>query len=160
SSGKSKLLAWLAALAIIGVGIHYLNFETRKAGSETLASERIEWRAFEGEQSLELADQGHTLLLDFTADWCPTCKANEAVAIETDAVGELIRELGVIPLKADMTADNPVASQWVEHYGRVAIPLVVVIPAGRRADAIVLPEVITESMMLDALRQAGPSTAP
>ncbi|MDX9723916.1 MAG: protein-disulfide reductase DsbD family protein, partial [Myxococcota bacterium] len=28
SSGKSKLLAWLAALAIIGVGIHYLNFET------------------------------------------------------------------------------------------------------------------------------------
>ena len=38
------------------------------------------------------------------------------------------------------------------------IPLFVVIPAGKPDEPVVLPEVITESMLLDALKAAGPST--
>ena len=54
-----------------------------------------------------LVNSGKTVFVDFTADWCLTCKANEAAAIERPEVARLIRENGIVALRADKTGPAP-----------------------------------------------------
>jgi len=153
---RAKWIAGLAVTLILVGAVSVVRFDEAR-GDASLASARIDWQPFAGDETMDLVRGGQTVLLDFTADWCPTCKVNEQVAIETDKVAAKIQALGVLPVKADMTRRNPEADRWVAHFGRVAIPLVVVLPAGRPNDPILLPEVMTEGMLLEALDRAGPS---
>ena len=155
-----KNLARLGAITLLVGGGYFLSLEQGDATAQAnLSSDHIEWQVFKGQESIDLASEGHTLLIDFTAEWCPTCKANEAASIERENVGKLIRENNVLAFKADLTRKNPMYSEWVQKFGRVAIPLVVVIPAGQPDNPIVMKEVFTEGALLDALSEAGPSTA-
>ncbi len=43
----------------------------------------------------------------------------------------------------------------LNHYGRAGVPLVLVFPKDTNAPAIVLPEVLTPGIVLDALNQAA-----
>src|SRR5206468_4317350 len=63
----------------------------------------LDWVPFnEGALSQDLAD-GKTVLVDFTADWCPNCKTNEAVALNRGDTRKLADDLGVVTMKADWT---------------------------------------------------------
>ena len=42
----------------------------------------IAWEPYSRHRLEELVDEGKTVFVDFTADWCLTCKANEVAAIE------------------------------------------------------------------------------
>jgi thiol:disulfide interchange protein len=68
-----------------------------------------------------------------------------------------MRELGVIPIIGDFTKRNPAILSELLKYGRNSVPLNLVYPAGRPADVITLPAVLTPRIVADALRQAGPS---
>ena len=50
-----------------------------------------------------LREQGHHVFVDFTADWCVTCKANEYLVINTAGVRDVMTQNNVIPVKADWT---------------------------------------------------------
>jgi suppressor for copper-sensitivity B len=97
-------------------------------------------------------------MVDFTAKWCPNCRANSKFAIETDAVAELVRANGVVPLLADWTDESPVIKRTLNELGYNSIPLLAIWPAqpGPRS-VIPLSDVLTESRVLDALKAAGPS---
>src|SRR5262249_21904866 len=43
----------------------------------------IVWQPFTAENLNRELKQGNTVFLDFTADWCLTCKANESTVIDT-----------------------------------------------------------------------------
>jgi thiol:disulfide interchange protein DsbD len=120
----------------------------------------IAWKPFSAELVSSLQSQGQTVFIDFTAAWCVTCKANESTAIETDEVRALMDELGVVAVKGDYTTHDATIAQWLQRYERVGVPLYVVLPGARPNDAIVLPELLTTGMVLDALKEAGPSRAP
>ena len=157
---RRRLITLSAAALVILTGATYVSLEAPpEGGAASLASDLIEWRPFDGDETLALAAEGNTVFIDFTADWCATCKTMEETAIETEAVAKLIRESGIVAVKADLTRKNPEISRWVEFYGRAAIPLYVILPSGKPDSPILLPEVITEDMLLDALRKAGPSTS-
>lgn len=160
ASGRRKIAAVVVASGLIVGGASNVSLEPPPEGAEVqLATELIAWEPFAGEETMALAAEGHTLFIDFTAEWCATCKTMEATAIETEAVSQLMRENRIRPFKADLTRKNPELNRWVERFGRSAIPLYVIVPAGKPGAPVVLPEVITEGMLLDALRKAGASTA-
>ncbi len=97
-------------------------------------------------------------MVDFTANWCPNCKVNSKVAIERPAVLKLIQENGVVPLLADWTDRSPMIKQALNELGFNSIPLLVIWPAEPPdAKPITLPDVLLESDVLEALKQAGPS---
>jgi thiol:disulfide interchange protein DsbD len=112
---------------------------------------------FSPERLEEEVTAGRTVFVDFTAAWCLTCKANERAVIDTDEVRAVLEELGVVPMVGDWTQRDPVISRVLRRYGRSGVPFYAVFPAGRPEDPIVLPEVITRSLLVDALREAGPS---
>jgi thiol:disulfide interchange protein DsbD len=66
-----------------------------------------------------------------------------------------MKELGVVPLKADWTRRDENITQWLHKNGRAGVPMYLVIPADRSRPPILLPEVITPGMVTGALRQAA-----
>ena len=128
--------------------------------SAILESDRIAWQAFAGEETIALASEGKTVFIDFTADWCATCKTFEQVVIETDEVAAKIRDNGVVAVKADWTRHDDEIRRWVNHFGSSSIPLYVVLPAGKPGQPIVMADQITRRALLDALDEAGASVTP
>jgi thiol:disulfide interchange protein len=125
----------------------------------------IAWQEPFSVQSLaEHRMAGATVLVDFTADWCPTCKTNLATAIETTRVAEVIRRHRVVPILADFTDRAPEIDRFLASMGSRSIPFLVIFPGSEPGeplrDPIVLRDAITESQLLAALEQAGPSCCP
>jgi thiol:disulfide interchange protein DsbD len=97
-------------------------------------------------------EKGQPVFVDFTADWCVNCKVNERLVLNTDAVQRGFRENEVLFLKADWTNGDPDITKLLKQFGRAGVPLYVLYPA--RGEPIVLPEVITTNLVLDALKRA------
>ncbi len=108
----------------------------------------------------ELAAQGHTVFVNYTAAWCTKCIIEKKTVIETDAVRRKLNDLNVVAIKADFTNRPDWMAEELKSYGRAGVPLDVILPAGHPDKPIVLPEGLTKSVMLDGLQKAGPSTAP
>jgi len=121
----------------------------------------IPWEPFSKERLVELRRRGTTVLVDFSADWCMTCKYNLATAIETLRVKAEIEKNDVVPLLADWTDGSPEIKQMLESLESKSIPVLAVFPAARGGEPapepIVLRDLITESQVLSAIRAAGPS---
>lgn len=114
--------------------------------------EGIPWQPFSEERISALA--GQTVFIDFTAEWCLTCKANEAGILETQTVRSAMAELSVVPLKADWTRRDPVITEWMRRFKRSGVPFYIVLPANPDAAPIVLGEVITTDSVVTALKTA------
>lgn len=149
------------AVATLG-GFLFLDLSMAEASDCAPASEvstdlefahGIPWQAFSPERVDALA--GKTVFIDFTADWCLTCKANERAVLETDTVRGAMAEHGVVPLRADWTRRDDTIGEWLARYGRAGVPFYLVIPADRTRDAIPLSEVITPGMVVEALEQGA-----
>ena len=125
----------------------------------------IEWeQPFTRARLAELREQGSTVMVDFSADWCPTCKFNLATAIETSRVKSAVEKNRVVPMLADWTDGSLEIKQMLESLQSKSIPLLAIFPAakpgGSLPEPIVLRDLITESQVLEALERAGPSCCP
>jgi thiol:disulfide interchange protein len=125
----------------------------------------IDWeQPFSARQLAAHRSNGSTVLVDFTADWCPTCKTNLATAIETGRVAAAIRRNRVVPILADFTDRSPEIDRFLTGMGSRSIPFLVIFPGTKPGETprepIVLRDAITESQLLAALDEAGPSCCP
>jgi thiol:disulfide interchange protein len=140
--------------------------ETEQASATTLVSttsggsanaDAIKWIPFSVERLNEQLKAGKTVFIDFTADWCLTCKANETGVINTAPVREKLHALNVVTMRADWTKQDPEIYKLLQKFGRSGVPLYVIFPASRPTQPIVLPEVITTGLVVSKLAEAGPS---
>ena len=86
------------------------------------------------------------VFLNFTADWCITCKVNERVALKTKNTLNLFKEKKIFYMEADWTNKNKVIAEKLESFGRSSIPLYVFYPE-RDKQPIILPEILSESVI-------------
>lgn len=106
---------------------------------------------YSAERVLELRASGKPVFVNFTADWCITCLANERVALSQDAVLSAFRENNVAYLKGDWTNSDPLITEVLAQYGRSGVPLYLLFPADPSAPAAVLPQILTTDIVLKAL---------
>jgi thiol:disulfide interchange protein DsbD len=121
---------------------------------QIFAKDKIAWQPYSTTLVDKLLAEGKPVFIDFTADWCLSCKYNEATAIDRPAVRQKIADLGIVPVKADWTNANPEITAALQRFGRVGVPFYVLYPAGKSDAPITLPEILTEQMVLDALARA------
>jgi thiol:disulfide interchange protein DsbD len=95
--------------------------------------------------------------LDFTAEWCLTCHVNENTVLDSNPVVEKLKALNVVTMQADWTLQDRQITALLNKFGRSGVPLYVIFPADKASEPIVLPEVITQGIVLEKLDQAGPS---
>lgn len=117
----------------------------------------LSWEPFTVENLDLRISQNKTIFLDFTAAWCLTCQANEQTVLKSNEVVKTLKALNVVTMKADWTRQDPQITQLLKKFNRSGVPLYVIFPSGRATEPIVLPEVITPSIVVEKLNQAGAS---
>jgi thiol:disulfide interchange protein len=119
-SGRARV----GTIAMLLWAIVAITFAARAEARGVLrpATSRLDWRPFEWQAAQDLAAAGRLVFVDVTADWCATCKVNEQLVLETDAVVELFARHEVIAMRADWTNRDDAIAQFLEHHGRYAIP--------------------------------------
>jgi len=143
-----------SALSLIGavvlVPLAGTNQTLHAAASENNAG--ISWLPFSTSKVDELQAQGKSIFVDFTADWCITCKINERVALESPAVIEAFAHNEVAALRADWTRQDPSITRMLEANGRAGVPLYLFYPKpgarGERRGPIILPQILTAATIL------------
>jgi thiol:disulfide interchange protein len=93
-----------------------------------------------------LRKEGRPVFAYFTADWCLSCKVNEAAAIERSSVREAFGRNKVAVLVGDWTDGDPVLGRFIEQHNRAGVPLYLYYAPGAK-EPQVLPQVLTPSML-------------
>jgi suppressor for copper-sensitivity B len=112
------------------------------------------WQPFELAAIAPLVAQGRVVLVDVTADWCITCKVNAALVLDTERVADELARSRVVAMRADWTHRDDSIARYLAGFGRFGIPFNAVYGPGAPG-GIVLPELLTQSAVLDALYRAG-----
>lgn len=73
--------------------------------------------------------EGKHVFVDFTAEWCITCKVNKRVAINTAAVQEAFKANNVEFVTADWTNEDPSITKVLAEFGRSGVPFYLLYPA-------------------------------
>jgi thiol:disulfide interchange protein len=84
-----------------------------------------------------------------------TCNTVVKPALESDAVRAKLKEINAVALLADYTRFPPAISAELEKYQRAGVPMVLVYPKDASKPAIVLPELPTPGVIVQALDEAA-----
>jgi thiol:disulfide interchange protein len=162
---QRKGLAMAVSLLLLGLGYAYalegeLHWRSpaRKVRSDGVVQsspEGIAWQKWSGEAVARARAEGHPVLVDFTADWCLTCKANKRTSIEIPATRAKLKEINAVALIGDNTDEDPAIVAELKKYQRAGVPLVLVYPRDASKPPLVLPAFLTPGIMLEALQQAA-----
>ena len=95
------------------------------------------------------------MLVNFTADWCVTCKINERTSLSTAKVAEAMQAANAVYLVGDWTRRDDAITRELERRRRSGVPLYLVYAPGSPEPRI-LPQLLTEGVVIDALETARP----
>ncbi len=140
------LALWLGIDAGVGSG-GVLN---ASPGADQQAGGGVEIEPYSAARLAEARSGGRPVFVNMTAAWCITCLVNERVALNRDAVADAFAEHEVRYLKGDWTNRDPAITDYLAGFGRNGVPIYVLYPPGGKPH--VLPQLLTESIVLDALR--------
>jgi thiol:disulfide interchange protein DsbD len=115
-----------------------------QASAQALAEE-----AWSPERVSALRAEGRGVFVNFTADWCVSCKVNEAVALSTPRVALVFAQRHIAYLKGDWTRRDGAIAAELRSRGRPGVPLYLYYAPGR--DAVVLPQILSEAAVLAAV---------
>ncbi len=141
-------MVFIAALAVTAAAATAV--PAAQSGAARVPSGAAAWS--EAAVARELA-AGRPVFAYFTADWCLTCKVNEATAIERDEVRDAFRKAGVKVVVGDWTNGDPAITRFLDARARAGVPLYLWYEPGR-AEPEELPQVLTPAMLSDRARRA------
>lgn len=164
---QQKLVGWVGGIVMAAViawgGFKYFAapLERSAPGEAVIAvnakNQLFQWQPFTPDALAKAQAEGKTVMIDFTAEWCPNCHYNWRVAINTEKVKEAVEHNDVVALIADWTDGDEVVTAKLTELRSKTIPYLAIYPASRPGEVIALPDVITQSQLLQALEDAGPS---
>lgn len=117
------------------------------------------WLPFSENTLAANIQEGKTVFVDITADWCLTCKANKKFILSKGEVAQRLFHSDIVAMQGDWTNADPKIDEFLHKYGRYGIPFNAVFgPA--TPQGIVLPELLTSKIVLEALDQAKKPAQP
>ncbi|HEX8569885.1 MAG TPA: protein-disulfide reductase DsbD domain-containing protein [Caulobacteraceae bacterium] len=141
-----------AVLVAAWLGIAALGAPGGRAEAATIAEE-----AYTPERLAALRAEQRPVFVNFTADWCVTCKVNERVALSSADVSRAFARSGVVYLKGDWTSRDPVIAAALAEHGRAGVPLYLLYAPGA-AQPRILPQLLTKGAVIKALEEATTTT--
>jgi thiol:disulfide interchange protein/DsbC/DsbD-like thiol-disulfide interchange protein len=102
-----------------------------------------------------LLASGRPAFVYFTADWCITCKVNEAIAIQRSETAAFFEANNISVMVGDWTRQNPDITAILRDYGRAGVPMYLYYPPGAgRLDGILLPQILTVESLRNSIETA------
>ena len=146
----SSTIAKRSSIALISASILFLIFfiPSENKNSKSYIDIGEKWSI---ERVNQLRDEKRNILLNFTADWCLTCKVNERLVLNSKEFISLIENDEIVYLVADWTKYDPKITEELEKYKRAGVPLYLYWSQG--SDEVkILPAVLTKSILYDHLK--------
>lgn len=140
---------WLALAALVAAAALGLPGMVRAPQAE--AAGVLPSQPFSETALAKARGQGKPVFAYFTADWCLTCKVNEAAAIEREDTRAAFAKAGVVVLRGDWTRRDPAITRYLTAQGAAGVPLYMWYPAGG-GEPRQLPQVLTPSLLADLVR--------
>jgi thiol:disulfide interchange protein len=103
------ILTWLALV----------NLPLKPSSTKTTLGEDL-WSPW-SEDKLQ-QEKGKTIFMDFTAEWCLTCKVNKKLVLETNAFKDVTKKYNMLLLRADWTRRDDHITQFLKRFGAVGVP--------------------------------------
>jgi len=145
--------AGLAAALWLGAGTARLETASASAGGPagrpSASPAALTPAAYSPALLSEARADGRPVFVNMTAAWCITCLVNERVALQSATVAGAFAERDVLYLKGDWTNRDPLITEYLAGFGRNGVPIYVLYPGN--GDPRVLPQILTERVVLDAL---------
>jgi DsbC/DsbD-like thiol-disulfide interchange protein/cytochrome c biogenesis protein CcdA len=148
---RGKRGAWggaLAAVVLVSAGIALMPQRATSVhhvpGAEPWSEARV----------ASYVRQGKPVFVYFTADWCLSCKVNEATSIDRSEVRDAFRQAGVKVLAGDWTNGDPAITRFLESRGRAGVPYYLWYAPGKAPEE--LPQVLTPAMLISRAQSSPP----
>ncbi|WP_406852501.1 protein-disulfide reductase DsbD domain-containing protein [Brevundimonas sp. BH3] len=155
SGGRRLMLAVAIFAAVLTVPAIFLAMKAPPVASavvneegKALASQS--WSSAAVETALA---EGRPVLVNFTADWCVTCKINERTALATAGTAKALAGANAVYLVGDWTNRDDAITRELERHGRSGVPLYLLYTPGV-AEPRILPQLLTEGLVGKALSEA------
>jgi thiol:disulfide interchange protein len=115
----------------------------------------LPWQPYSLARLSDALSNRRTVFVDFTADWCATCKWNEKYRLNVAETKSFVEDNGIVTLKADMTDEAPEADALRARLGGSSLPFYAVFPAAAPYQPIVFDGPIsTKSKVIETLNRA------
>ena len=135
--GLSRVLAMLVVLLATWWGSSAIQAETS-------------WEAFEPDKFIGMVGK-EPMLLEFTADWCPSCKALEHTTLSENRITALRQKYKIRTIKVDLTRDAEAGKELLRALDSTSIPVIALFPAGEGAkNPVVLRDLVTPKQLEEA----------
>ena len=123
--------------------------KSRAAAEKTLGEDG--WYNYSEANWKALAQEGRPIFIDVTADWCLTCKTNEAVVLSREDVKKVLSDANAILVRADYTLESAEVTNLLRNLGKSGVPAYAVYnPKSQKWN--VLSEILTLEDIEDALK--------
>ncbi len=157
-SGATRWIGIASALLIIAAAaVLTLGFEPVEGGpaAEPQAGD-LAWKSWSDDDVQQQLEQGRPVFVNFTADWCITCKVNENNILSQSEVVDAALDHDVATFKADWTRRDDVIRAKLADHGKGGVPMYLLYSPDDPDNPRVLPEVLTRSMMISGFEEAAP----
>jgi len=118
----------------------------------------IDWVYYTPERFDAAVKQKKIVVMDFTAEWCLNCKALEASVLHDHKITDLLTDEDIIPMKVDITGNNPAGKAKLKAVGSLTVPLIVVF--GPDGQVIFKSDFYTVDQVLKAVERARAARKP
>ncbi|QEG42033.1 protein-disulfide reductase DsbD family protein [Roseimaritima ulvae] len=146
-----RLGSWTAGIAS-AAAIGFLAFRLLVPGEVI-----VPWQPYDEAKLAQLRSEGKTVMIDFTASWCATCKWNYHTALNTEETAKMMEELDAVPMLADWSDYNEAIKNKLTELESQSIPLLAIYPGSQPDSPIILRDLVNQQDVLGALETAGPS---
>ena len=146
------LISLTAAIFIVPNRLTYLDKMMKKEQQEN-------WIKFDESQIPHLVKQGQTVIVDITADWCITCKANKLLVLNSKEVRARISQDNIVAMRGDLTKPNEEIFNFMKKHNRYGIPLNIVF-GPNAPDGVLTSELLSKNSLLEAIDQASYNSNP
>ncbi|MGS0673697.1 thioredoxin family protein [Shewanella sp. 125m-1] len=122
-------------------------------GEDYDAYKKLNWQTLTPAQIQPLVDDGYTVFVDITADWCNICYANKIGVTHREKIVNALSENKIILMQGDWTEPNVVVENYMQTQGRGGTPYNKIYGPGAPS-GIVLPSQLTMETVLHGLQKA------
>ena len=141
--GTTRRLVATFSIALCALGLWTIGPNIIKPAITPMAAASGRWQDWQPGRVEQLAAQGQSVFVDFTAAWCVTCQYNKKTTLANAAVLADLDAKNVALLRADWTRRDPAVTRALAELGRSGVPVYVIYKPGRAP--VVLSEILSVS---------------
>ncbi|MGQ3041584.1 MAG: protein-disulfide reductase DsbD family protein [Brevundimonas sp.] len=158
--GLMHLVAGVAVLILAGAAMVLTAkapAQTASATASAQGGDALVSSPWSAEAVAAARAEGRPVLVNFTADWCVTCKINERTSLATNDVKRAMEATNAVYLVGDWTRRDDAITAELQRHGRSGVPLYLLYAPGSDEPRI-LPQLLTGGLVVQALEDAAPAS--